>query len=217
MSLLHMTPTLPGCDPSLHSRSELDHLIGIDARLEHLLGIARVFDLDGAFEYDALSQLDRPFDDKLVATHERRWAVGDELVELVHKLVSSVELYIGRHSLARGVQLHPEVRGEHIRVRGQCQQVGGGLDRSKARARNDDGAGARKALNRGAHGSLKLQHLRAERERCCAAGSTRAGGAARAREAMRGGSAGHQGWWAIKPASGSVWSADMLGWRIPHP
>jgi len=60
----------------------------------------------------------------IYSSPNERWrAVGHERDHLVDKLVSAVQLDVGRHAVARGGELHPEVGGDDVSVRHESQHV----------------------------------------------------------------------------------------------
>mmetsp|Transcript_10164 Transcript_10164/g.34544 ORF Transcript_10164/g.34544 Transcript_10164/m.34544 type:complete len:266 (+) Transcript_10164:113-910(+) len=96
-------------------------------------------------------------DSELLAVQER--GHGAEGLHGVHELVPAVELHVGRLALALGRELHAVVRGDHVRVRPEGEEVVGGLDGGEAGAWDDHGGGSREAGDGGAHGGLELEHL----------------------------------------------------------
>ena len=86
-----------------------------------------------------------------------RHSAGERGFELVHELeMIAIEIDFRRNSVAFWRKHCAAVFRDHIGVRAKGKQVGCRLNRSEARARNDDGAGSRKAFDGRAHCSLEL-------------------------------------------------------------
>mmetsp|Transcript_10166 Transcript_10166/g.34556 ORF Transcript_10166/g.34556 Transcript_10166/m.34556 type:complete len:238 (+) Transcript_10166:113-826(+) len=137
--------------------SELHLGVLVHTGRDDLLALAAGDEGDLALDHHAGLERNLALDSELLAVQER--GHGAEGLHGVHELVPAVELHVGRLALALGRELHAVVRGDHVRVRPEGEEVVGGLDGGEAGAWDDHGGGSREAGDGGAHGGLELEHL----------------------------------------------------------